>query len=134
MNREEKAIALHDKKYNCCQAVVGAFCEETGVDGEILFKAAEGFGLGMGCTEETCGALTGAIMLAGLMHSDGNLNHPGTKAETYRLSKAMVEEFRKMTGATKCGELKGIETGTVLCSCSDCICCGVKVAEKILNL
>ena len=28
MDKKELAIALHDKKYNCCQAVACAFCEE----------------------------------------------------------------------------------------------------------
>ena len=65
MTKKELAIANHDKKYNCCQAVACSFCKEIGVDEETLFKAGEAFGLGMGGMEGTCGAVSGAVMLAG---------------------------------------------------------------------
>ena len=32
----EKALELHDKGYNCAQAVACSFCEEFGVDQECL--------------------------------------------------------------------------------------------------
>lgn len=133
MDKKEKAIALHDKKLNCCQSVACAFAEEAGVAEEVLFKAGEGFGLGMGGMECTCGALTGAILLAGFQNSDGNLENPGTKADTYKLSKEMVNRFKEKTGAIICKDLKGVETGTVLCSCPDCICKGVEVVQEVLG-
>ena len=34
----EKALELHDKGYNCAQAVACSFCEEFGVDQETMFK------------------------------------------------------------------------------------------------
>lgn len=132
MDKKEQAIALHDKKFNCCQSVACAFAKETGVSEEILFKAGEGFGLGMGGMESTCGALTGAVLLAGFQNSDGNLEDPKTKADTYKLSKEMVTLFKEKTGGTVCKELKGIDTGTVLCSCPDCIRKGVEVVQEIL--
>ena len=134
MDKKELAIAKHDIKFNCAQAVACAFAEEIGVDEKVLFTAAEGFGLGMGGTEGTCGALSGAIMLAGFKNSDGNITDPGTKAETYKLSKEMVTKFTEKCGSTVCKELKGIETGKVLCSCPDCICNGIEVVQEVLGL
>ena len=134
MDKKELAIALHDKKYNCCQAVACAFCEEVGVKEQVLFKAGEGFGLGMGCMDGTCGALSGAIMLAGFKNSDGNTDAPGTKASTYQLSKQLLETFREKCGSTVCRELKGVDTGKVLCSCPDCICNGVEAVQEVLGL
>lgn len=134
MNKKELAIANHDKKYNCCQAVACAFADEVGADAETLFKACEAFGLGMGGMEATCGALSGAVMLAGYKNSDGNLDAPATKADTYRLSREMVKKFQEKTGSTVCKELKGVETGKMLCSCPDCIRCGVEVVEEVLGL
>lgn len=133
MDKKELAIALHDKKYNCCQAVACAFCEEVGMDEATLFRIGEGFGLGMGCMEGTCGALSGAIMLAGLKNSDGNIDAPATKAETYKLSKELLQKFQERTGSTVCKELKGVESGKVLCSCPDCIRIGVEVAQEVLG-
>ena len=134
MTKKEKAIELHDKKYNCCQAVVCSFADELGVDEQTLFKAAEGFGLGMGCMECACGALTGAVMAAGFKNSDGNTDSPATKAATYQLSKKLVSEFEAKTGSTICKTLKGIDTGVMLCSCPDCIRAGVEVVEEVLGL
>ena len=57
MDKKEKAIALHDKKFNCCQAVACAFASEVGMDEKTVFQAGEGFGLGMGGMDATCGAL-----------------------------------------------------------------------------
>ena len=134
MNKKEEAIELHNKKYNCAQAVACAFAKETGIEERILFQANEGFGLGMGGTQGVCGALAGAVMLAGFKNSDGNMDNPASKASTYQLSRQMLEAFKGKTGSTICKELKGIETGQVLCSCSDCVRAGVEVVEEILGL
>ena len=134
MNKKEEAIELHNKKYNCAQAVACAFAKETGIEERILFQANEGFGLGMGGTQGVCGALAGAVMLAGFKNSDGNMDNPVSKAATYQLSRQMLEAFKEKTGSTICKELKGIETGQVLCSCSDCVRAGVEVVEEILKL
>ena len=134
MNKKEEAIELHNKKYNCAQAVACAFAKETGIEERILFQANEGFGLGMGGTQGVCGALAGAVMLAGFKNSDGDMDNPASKAATYQLSRQMLEAFKEKTGSTICKELKGIETGQVLCSCSDCARAGVEVVEEILGL
>lgn len=134
MTKKELAISLHNKKYNCCQAVACAFAKEAGIDPKILFQAGEGFGLGMGCMQCTCGALSGAILLAGIKNSDGSLQDPATKASTYALTKQLVEAFRQKAGATVCQELKGIETGKVLRSCPDCIQDGVEAVQEVLGL
>ena len=58
--KAEYAISLHDKGYNCAQAVACTFCKEFGVDEQEMFKIAEGFGLGMGMME-MCGALSSSF-------------------------------------------------------------------------
>lgn len=122
-------MALHDQGYNCAQAVLCAFADELGVDPIMLFKAAEGFGLGMGGTDCTCGALSGAVMAAGFLNSAGV---PGSKADTYKLSRALVSHFEEKCGATRCKDLKGSKTGTVLCSCQTCIENGAACVEEVL--
>ncbi len=134
MNRKELAIAYHDKKFNCAQAVACSFAKDLGVDEATLFKACEGFGLGMGGMCATCGAVSGAVMAAGFQNSDGNLANPQTKADTYQLSREIVEQFIAKNGSAVCRELKGIDTGKVLRSCPDCIMDAVEIAEKILEI
>lgn len=132
MDKKELAMELHNKKYNCAQCVACAFTEEIGVEEQLLFRMTEGFGFGMGGANQACGALTGAIMLAGLKNSDGNLESPGTKGKTYKLSAALEEEFAKRTGGTLCYKLKGLDTGVPLCSCNDCIKAGIEIVEEHL--
>ena len=134
MTRKEQAIAYHDRKFNCAQAVACSFHRELGVDAETLLKACDGFGLGMGGTCATCGAISGAVMVAGFMNSDGDLEDPKTKADTYKLSREIVEQFVKKNGSAVCKELKGIETGKVLRSCPDCLMDAVEIAENVLGI
>ena len=134
MTKKELAINLHDKKYNCAQAVACAFAEEVGVDMQTLFKACEGFGLGMGGMNGTCGAISGAVMLAGFKNSDGDIDNPGTKASTYQLSKAILEKFEEKNNATRCRDLKGVDTGNVLRSCPGCIEDAVEIVQEVLGL
>ena len=133
MTKKELAISLHDKKYNCAQSVACAFAEELNADPQLLFKMCEGFGLGMGCMNGTCGAISGAVAVLGLKNSDGNMDSPATKARTYQLSRELLDKFHKKNGSTICRELKGIETGAVLRSCPGCIEDAVELVEEILN-
>lgn len=131
--RQDLAIELHDRKFNCAQAVACSFCKELGVDETTLFKAGEGFGLGMGGMQCTCGAVSGAVMAAGFKNSDGNTQSPSTKANTYQLSKEIAKRFEAQNGSLICGELKGVTTGTVLRSCPDCIRDAVAIAQDVLG-
>ncbi|MDO4270016.1 MAG: C-GCAxxG-C-C family protein [Eubacteriales bacterium] len=129
--RMERAQNLHNQGYNCAQAVVCAYCDQFGVDQDTAFKMAEGFGLGMGLME-VCGALTGAFMLAGLRGSKG-CDHPGeTKAQTYKMNKALAAAFRDQNGTLLCRELKGVADGKVRRSCPDCINDACRLVEEFL--
>ena len=128
--RIKLADELHRKGYSCSQSVAVACADLVDVPPEILFKATEGFGLGMGTTDGVCGALTGGLLIAGLKNSTGNLEMPKSKGATMKISKAMLTTFREKSGAIICRELKGVDTGKMLCSCPDCIKHGVEVVEE----
>ena len=130
----ERAELYHKNGMNCAQAVACAFAEELGVDKKVLFQMAEGFGAGMGGMEATCGAVSGAVMLAGVKCSCADPENPTTKAATYKLSKEIISQFKEKNGSVICKELKGIETNQVLRSCPGCIEDAVNIAEKILGL
>ncbi|MCI5480155.1 MAG: C-GCAxxG-C-C family protein [Lachnospiraceae bacterium] len=130
--RIEAAMDYHKRGFNCAQAVACAFCDKAGVDEETMFRLTEGFGLGMGGMKGTCGAVSGAVLLAGLANSTGNTEKPDSKGSTYKLSKALVREFLEKNQSVVCEELKGVETGNVLRSCNGCIKDAVILAGKIL--
>ncbi len=112
---ERAAVAAELKatgKCNCAQAVVKVFEDKLPIDEETLMKLTAGYAAGMGCMESTCGALIGAVMVAGIL-TDGK--------GTPRISKELVQSFEGKCGATICKDLKGIETGKVLCPCPACV-------------
>ena len=131
-SRVAKTIENHKKGYNCCQAVACAYCDLVGVDEETMFKLTEGFGAGMGGMKSTCGAVSAAVLLTGMKNSTGNLKNPNSKAQTYKLSKQVVDDFEQKNGSTVCKELKGIDTGKILRSCDGCIEDSAKLVENIL--
>ena len=133
-DRIQKALDNHNKNYNCCQSVACAYCDLLGIDEATMFKAGEAFGLGMGNMEGTCGAIAGAVLLAGFKNSSANLEKPNSKASTYKLSAAILKAFEEQNGATLCHVIKGRDTGNVLRSCSGCIEDAAQIAEDILNL
>ena len=128
--RIKMADELHRKGYNCSQSVAVACADLVDVPAETLFRATEGYGFGMGTMDGTCGALTGALLIAGLKNSTGNLESPKSKGATMKISKAMLANFREKSGAIICRELKGVDTGKMICSCPDCIKHGVEVVEE----
>lgn len=129
-NRIQIADELHRKGFSCSQSVAVACADMVDVPKEILFRATEGFGAGMGTMDGVCGALTGGLLIAGLKNSSGDLDNPQSKAETMKISREMLTTFRNKCGSIICRELKGIDTGKMLCSCPDCIKHGVEVVEE----
>ena len=53
---------------NCAQAVVVAFSDLTGLDEAFSAKLSCSFGGGMGRMREVCGAVSGMLMVAGLLY------------------------------------------------------------------
>lgn len=130
--RIDETIKKHDKGYNCAQAVACTYSDLVGLDEETIFKLTEALGAGMGNMEGTCGAVSGACILAGLKNSSGNLELPNSKGKTYKLSRAILDSFKEQNGSVICKELKGTETGKVLRLCEDCIKDAARIAEKII--
>ena len=128
----KKAITNHHNKYNCAQSVACAFAEDLGMDEETVFRIMEGFGFGMGAME-TCGAVSGMTAIVGLKESDGNLEKPGTKKKSYRVSKELIRRFREKNGSVICRELKGVETKKMLRSCNGCIEDAVELVAAYLR-
>ena len=64
MNQIDLALSRFAEGFNCSQAVFSSYAE--GIDEATALKIASGFGGGMGRMAETCGAVTGAMMVLGL--------------------------------------------------------------------
>jgi len=108
MTREEKAVELFGNGYNCAQAVLGAFCEEEGLDSKTAFKIANGFGGGVRCGE-VCGAVTGALMAIGLKCGFYVLHDMEQKGYCNKKSFEFMEKFKEANGSVLCRDLLGVD-------------------------
>ena len=131
-NGTDKAHELHEKGFNCAQAVACAFADRVGADETTLFRICEGHGGGLGCRKGTCGALLGACTIAGLKMSCGDTENPTSKAETYAVVGRMTESFEEHVGSITCGVIKGLTGGPQLVPCSECIRYSAQLVEDLL--
>ena len=130
--RIDETIERRHKGYNCAQSIVCTYADKVGIDEKTMFRMTEALGTGLGNMEGTCGAVTGACILAGLINSSGNTDKPDSKVNTYKVSKEIVNRFKNDNGSITCKELKGIGKEKPLCSCEQCIRDAAKITEDIL--
>ena len=93
--RVEETLKRHDRGFNCAQSVACTYCDLVGVEEEMMFRVTEAFGAGMGGMEGTCGAVSGACVLAGMKASTGNLEKPNSKAVSHQLAKEILSWMKK---------------------------------------
>lgn len=108
-----KARELFLKGYNCSQSVLGAFCEDLGLDLKTAMLISSSFGGGMGGLRETCGALSGAFMVIGLKHGYFTPDNPTDKAELYKKVRLVAEAFKEKYNTILCRELLEAQKLTV---------------------
>ena len=91
---------------NCAQAVLEAFGDVTGLEKSLAAKLASSFGGGMGRMREVCGAVSGMLMVAGLLYGydDPGENDVNKKAH-YRLVQTLAGQFREEIGSIICREI-----------------------------
>ncbi len=106
-NHAEKAAKLFISGCNCSQAVFGAFAEDCGFDFETALKLSSSFGGGMGRLRETCGAVTGMFMVAGLLKGYSDTNNKEAKDNHYKLIQELANEFKSVYQTYNCNELLG---------------------------
>ena len=91
---------------NCAQAVLLAFSDVTGLDHQTAAKVSSSFGGGMGRLREVCGAVSGMLMVAGLLYGyedpgEGDCN----KKAHYQLVQHLAGKFREEVGSIVCREI-----------------------------
>lgn len=134
MTKAEIAAKKRKEGYNCAQAVLCAFCEETGLDEKTALNLSEGFGGGIGGMHNVCGAVTGMIMAANLILGKAEPKNPrATKQASYSRTKQMAEDFLRKNSSIICAELKGDGTTPPLRSCDGCVEDAVNILVKYLE-
>ena len=108
MNPTEKAQLskqYFEEGYNCAQAVLLAFCEETGLSREQAAKLASTFGGGMGRMREVCGAVSAMFMVEGLLEGYSDPTAKEEKSELYARVRTLADRFREKNHSIICREL-----------------------------
>ena len=106
MEHGMKAAELFLSGSNCAQAVVVAFCDVTGLTPEFSAKMASSFGGGMGRLREVCGAVSGMLMVAGLLYGYEDPGEEDVNKKThYQLVQELAGKFREQVGSIVCREI-----------------------------
>ena len=107
----EQAVDRFGEGFNCSQAVVGSYCEEFGLDREMGFKVATGFGGGMHIGK-TCGAVTGAFMVIGLYNSKKYKDNASLKEASMSMIRKFEQDFKLANGTISCKDLINCDLNT----------------------
>ena len=105
MDHGIKAAELFLGGYNCAQSVVVAFSDLTGLDKDFSAKFASSFGGGMGRMREVCGAVSGMLMVAGLLYGYDTPGDDVSKKEHYARVQYLAGRFREEIGSIVCREI-----------------------------
>ena len=105
MNHVERAVELFVEGYNCAQAVAASFGDLTGLDEKTAARMASCFGGGMGRMREVCGAVSGMLMVAGVLYGYDDPKATTEKRELYAQVQAMAGQFREELGSIVCRDL-----------------------------
>ena len=112
MEKQEAAVSCFKTGFNCSQAVFSVFAPDFGVDPETAYRVACAFGGGMGGSGETCGAVTGALMVLGLKYGMTDFRNQQAKEETYAVALRFLQEFASRHKFTRCRDLLGRDIST----------------------
>ena len=108
MSKSESALKLFKDGFNCAQSVLGAFCEDYGMDLDTALKLSGGLGRGANCGE-ICGAVSGAVLVIGLKYGQSAQGDTDAKAECSVRTAEFLEEFRAENNTVICRELLGFD-------------------------
>jgi len=108
MESSEKAKKHFNGDYNCSQSVFSAYSEKFGIGEADAISISAGFGGGIGRSQETCGTISGAVMVLGCRFFDVN-DAKNSKEIVYDKAAELIAKFKDINRTTKCIELTGID-------------------------
>jgi len=101
MDRSYHAGELFLSGYNCAQSVTMAFADLIGMEETAAARLASPFGGGMGRMREVCGAVSGMLIVLGILY--------GYDTPDDELKKTLYEQVQQLAGSFR------QEVGTIIC-------------------
>lgn len=111
MERVSEAVEKFRSGYACSQAILATYGPPLGLSQEQAMQLAAGFASGMRMGD-TCGAVTGALMVLGLRHCPGDCGTASSRKEVYGRVIDFATRFRSRNGAVLCRDLLGCDVST----------------------
>ena len=100
----QRAVELFEQGYNCAQAVFGAFAEEMGMTEKQAVKMVSALGGGLCRMRETCGAISGGMMVLGALKGYDTPDDEAKKI-LYARGQRIMKQFKESFGTLNCLEL-----------------------------
>ena len=142
----ERAAEKFVSGYNCAQAVIWSFCDDIGLEADTALRIACGFGGGVAKRQEVCGAVTGGIMVLGMILGEGDQQDRSVTEETYARGEEFISRFEAARGSSNCRQLldgcditteQGRETFAELDlrnqACKACVQTAVEIIEEMIK-
>lgn len=107
-SKSDKAAKLFNNGFNCSQSILGAFCEEYGLNMKTALQMACGLGSGAR-SAEICGAVSGAVLVIGLkygVYDDSSKELCNTKVEEF------IKSFKEKNKSIVCRDILGCDIST----------------------
>lgn len=110
--------------YNCSQSVFCVFAPDYGISKDSSLRLAGPLGAGIARRQETCGAVTGALMALGLKYGKGENGTDEDKKRAFEKAQLFISEFENQFGSINClhlldGNQMGTEEGAKAIDASD---------------
>lgn len=140
----ERAVDYYSRNFNCTQGVFTTYAIEHGIDEKLALKLATNFG-GGARKGEMCGAVSGALMVLGLLYGHSESDDLDTKAKAYVMAEEYMNRFIKKNGSVVCRELLGydlskpeekaviLEKNLFHTMCPNLICSAVEILDEFLE-
>lgn len=105
------SVSRFKEGYACSQAILAEYGAPLGLDRNLALKIASGFAGGMR-QGETCGAVTGAFMVLGLLFCGVDGDKIGGRQRIYDSVTEFTLAFEAIHGSVQCKALLGHDIGT----------------------
>ena len=111
MDKVQEAVSVFKSGFNCSQAIVRTYGPEYGLTPLDSLRVSCGFGGGMR-RGDTCGAVTGALMVLGLRYGPKDVADTSAKNDVYSRVTEFCRRYEARCDSVVCRELLGCDIST----------------------
>ena len=104
MSKAETAVTYFDT-YNCAQSTLAVYAADYDLEKDKALQVAVGFGGGIGCIQDVCGAVSAAVMVLGLASNFKEDDRRPKINEVYETVRRFIDDFTREKGTIKCRDL-----------------------------